>query len=129
MDMFQIAALVITGCFTALIFKSVKAEYSAILGIAIALLLGIYILFRLSDAVAAIDAVWTRVAGGDTFLKLLLRIVGITYIADLTAGICKDCGYQALAGQVTIAGKIGVLVAGLPIFMNLLDFVLSIGNG
>ena len=40
---------------------------------------------------------------------ILLRIVGITYISDLTSGICKECGYGVLAGQVAVAGKMGVL--------------------
>lgn len=92
-----------------------------------ALLVCGYVVVNLLEVVNTVEAVWKRIAGDTEFLHILLRIVGITYISDLTSGICKECGYGVLAGQVAVAGKMGVLLAGFPIFMNLLEFVMELG--
>lgn len=127
MEILKISGLALLGAFTALLLKQGKSEYSTIIGLAMALLVCGYVVVNLLEVVTTIEALWSRIAGDTGFLHILLRIVGITYISDLTSAICKECGYAVLAGQVAVAGKMGVLLAGFPIFMNLLEFVLGLG--
>ncbi|MBR3761210.1 MAG: hypothetical protein IKK59_00550 [Lachnospiraceae bacterium] len=127
MEVLRIAGLALLGVCTAMFLKSGKGEYSTLVGLAMALLVCGYVVINLIEVVTTIEGIWRRIAGDTSFLHILLRIVGITYISDLTAGICKECGYAVLAGQVTIAGKMGVILAGFPIFMNLLEFVMGLG--
>ena len=127
MEVLRIAGLALLGVCTAMLLKSGKGEYSTLVGLAMALLVCGYVVINLIEVVTTIEGIWRRIAGDTSFLHILLRIVGITYISDLTAGICKECGYAVLAGQVTIAGKMGVILSGFPIFMNLLEFVMGLG--
>lgn len=128
MEILRIAGLALLGVFTALLLKNGKGEYSLMIGLAMTFLVCGYVVMNMLEVVSAMEQVWDLVAGNREFFHILLRIVGITYITELTAGICKECGYAALAGQVAVAGKMGVLLAGFPIFMDLLDFVLKLGN-
>ncbi len=128
MEIMRIAGLALIGAFTALLLKNGKGEYSLIIGLAMTFLVCGYVVMNLVEVVSTIQEVWSRVAGNNDFLNILLRIVGITYVADLASDICKECGYATLSGQVLVAGKMGVLLAGFPIFMNLLEFVLELGN-
>lgn len=128
MEMLRIAGLALLGVFTALLLKGSKGEYSLIIGLSVTFLVCGYVVLHLLEVVEAVEAVWDRIQGESSFLHILLRIVGIAYVAELTSAICRECGYAALAGQVTIAGKMGILLAGFPIFMNLLDFVLGLGG-
>lgn len=127
MEILRIAGLALLGVFAAMLLKGGKGEYSTLAGLAMALLVCGYVVVNLLEVVAAVENLWNGIAGNTEFLHILLRIVGITYISDLTSGICKECGYGVLAGQVTVAGKMGVLLAGFPIFMNLLEFVMELG--
>lgn len=128
MEVMRIAGLALLGVFTALLLKNGKGEYSLIIGLAMTFLVCSYVVVNMLEVVNTIEELWNRVAGNSSFLYILLRIVGITYVSDLAAGICKECGYGALAGQVTIAGKMGVLLAGFPIFIDLLEFVMGLGK-
>ena len=127
MDILKIASLALLGVFSATLLKNGKGEYSTLVGLAMALIVCGYMVVNLLEVVRTVEQVWKRMAGDAEFLQVLLRIVGITYISELTSGICKECGYGVLAGQVTMAGKMGVLLAGFPIFMNLLEFVMGLG--
>ena len=40
---------------------------------------------------------------------------------EFSAGICKDAGYQAVAGQIEVLGKLSVMFAGLPILFAVID--------
>lgn len=127
MDIFKVAGLAILGVVTAMLLKQSKGEYSTIIGLTMAVIVCGYVVMNLLDVVRTIEAFWSRIAGDTNFLHILLRVIGVTYISELTSGICKECGYSVLAGQVHIAGKMGVLLAGFPIFVNLLEFVLGLG--
>ena len=50
----------------------------------------------------------------------LLKMLGITYAADFSSNICKDAGYQAIAVQIELFGKVTILVLSLPILLTLL---------
>lgn len=44
---------------------------------------------------------------------VILKMVGITYIAEFASGICKDAGYQTIAGQIETFAKLTILALGM----------------
>jgi stage III sporulation protein AD len=48
-------------------------------------------------------------------------MIGITYIAEFAAGICKDAGYGAVGTQIEIFGKLSVLAVSMPILLALIE--------
>ena len=40
-----------------------------------------------------------------------------------SSGICKDAGYQAIAAQIEIFGKLAILVVGMPVLLALLETI------
>ena len=93
MDMLRIGLLGVTGTLLAVQFKSGKSEY------------GIYI---------SMD---------QAYIGTLIKMLGITYISEFASGICKDAGYQTIASQVEIFGKLAVMVLSMPILMTLLNTI------
>lgn len=61
----------------------------------------------------------------ERYLSVLLKVIGITYICEFSAGICKDAGYQAVAGQIEVLGKLSVMFAGLPILFAVIEQIQS----
>ena len=56
-------------------------------------------------------------------LASLMKIMGITYISDFSANLCRDAGYLAIAGQIEFFGKISILTISTPIILALLDTI------
>ena len=56
-------------------------------------------------------------------IKILLKIVGVGYVAEFSAGILSDFGAQAIADKVILGGKIVIVIISLPIFQALLNLV------
>ena len=57
------------------------------------------------------------------FLGILFKVVGITYVCEFCAGICKDAGYQNIAVQIEIFTKLTILAIGMPVLLALLELI------
>ena len=63
-----------------------------------------------------------------SYLTVLLKAVGATYVCEFCAGICKDAGYGGIAGQVEMLGKLYILLTGMPVLMTLLESIQTIAG-
>ncbi|MEG2350944.1 MAG: stage III sporulation AC/AD family protein, partial [Hungatella sp.] len=54
-------------------------------------------------------------------LSTLMKMVGVTYIAEFASGICKDAGYAAVGTQIEIFGKLSILAVSMPILLALME--------
>ena len=59
----------------------------------------------------------------NTYLVTLLKMLGVTYVAEFSSGICKDAGYQTIAAQIEIFSKLTILVLSLPILVALFQTI------
>jgi stage III sporulation protein AD len=60
------------------------------------------------------------------YLNTILKILGIAYLASFCSEICRDAGEGVIASRVEFAGKILILVLGIPILMAVLQSILKI---
>lgn len=125
MSILQAGILGVAGVFLAIQFKNTKAEY----GMYISIALGILIFASLLDKISWIMDVLKNIASAanldSDYLKILWKILGITYVAEFASSICKDAGYQTIALQIEIFAKITILVLSLPVLMALLQTIRS----
>ena len=123
MDIIKIGAIGITGVLLAVFFRSVKAEYGVYIGVITGLLIFGFTLENLAVFMDEVQLFQSIIQADNGFLTILLKIVGITYICEFCAGICRDAGYGAVGGQIEIFGKVMVLLTGLPILLSVVSTI------
>ena len=123
MDVIQVAALAVAGVLLAVQFKSGKAEYGIYLGAALSILLFFQILGKLNVILEVIKTIGEFLPLNKIFAGTLLKMLGITYVAEFSASICQDAGYQTIARQIEILGKLTILVMSMPILLALLQTI------
>ncbi|MBD5460169.1 MAG: stage III sporulation protein AD [Lachnospiraceae bacterium] len=121
MEIIKVGILGVVGVLIAIQFKSQKPEYSIYIGIGVCILIFCYALQYLSNVAAQLQILQRYMETGQEYLTALLKIVGITYICEFSAGICKDAGYQSVASQIEVLGKLTVMFAGLPILFAMIE--------
>lgn len=62
----------------------------------------------------------------EVHLEAVLKCIGICYLVDIGAGLCRTCGQAALASFLEMAGKISLAAVCLPLAVELLQMVGSI---
>ena len=121
--MIQICVLAIAGLFAALIIKKDKPEFAVLIIMLVSFLIAIRILTVLGNAVEELES-WESILGGNiAYISLLLKIIGITYVCDFAANLCKDSGYAALSNHIELFGKVAIMVAGFPIIRIMIDML------
>ena len=123
MNSIQIALLGVVGTLLALQFKSGKSEYGIYVSLAVSLFLFLCMLSRLEIFVQTVKkfADYIKLDAGQ--MSILLKMAGVTYVAEFASGICKDAGYQNIAVQIEIFTKLTILAIGMPVLLSLLELI------
>lgn len=123
MSVLTIGILGIAGALLAVELKGLKGEYGIYLVAAVGLVIFFYGITKLKTVIETIRQVQSYIRLNRMYLEVLLKMIGITYIAGFSSGICKDAGYGSLGSQIEIFGKLSVLAVSMPILLALLDTV------
>ena len=75
------------------------------------------------DLISVFEDLFTLSGIDNMYLTILFKSLGICYIVQLASDYCKDCGENALASQVTLAGKLAMLSVSLPLFKAFVEIV------
>lgn len=121
--MITIALIGISAVLLAVQFKGIKIEYGIYISLAACVIIFFYTLSKLSIILETINKILNVTSIEPAYIFTLLKIMGITYIAEFSADICKDCGYHAVANQLQIFGKLTVLALSVPMIEALVNSV------
>ena len=116
----------IVAVILALSLKSKNPEYSTFISVAVCLVLLFICVSRMM--LSGIEVLTDKIRMDSTYLVILVKLIGIAYICEFAASISKDAGYSAVASQIELLGKLTMLVVSLPVFMQVVQTVLSLIN-
>ena len=122
MNAVQIGLVGVAGALLAIQFKNGKSEYGIYLS-AVSIFIFLNIVGRLEIILETLRAIGDMITIDRAYIGTLLKMVGITYAAEFSSGICKDAGYQTVASQIEIFSKLTILALGMPILLALLETI------
>lgn len=123
MNIIQIGVIGVIGALLAIQFKNGRSEYSIYISVGISLLIFFYILSQLEVFARFIEQIGREMELHSAYIGTLLKMLGITYVAEFSAAICKDAGYQSIAGQIEIFAKLFILGLSVPVLLTLLEVI------
>lgn len=121
--MVKIALFTVAAAFLAAWVKTIRTEYSLWIILGAGILLGVSAVLKLEVIVEELEFLRTFFSGYGSYFKLLLKIIGITYLAEVSSDLCKDAGSTALASQIELFGKLSILVLCMPVMTTLLKTI------
>ena len=121
--MVKIALLGIVTVICALMLRNERGEYSVFISMTGCLLLFTFGISKIETILKAIDRLKGYMGGNTEYFQILLKIIGITYLAEFSASLCRDAGYSAIGSQVELAGKLSIMAISLPILLALVELI------
>ncbi len=121
--MFTVGVLGIIIVILALQLKNIKSEYSVVIMIVGCVIIFFYSVSGIIKVVEILKKIINDTGINDEQIIILLKIMGISYIAEFVSDIAKDSGYSALSNQIQIYGKITILVVSVPILESLINCI------
>lgn len=121
--MIKIAVIGVATAILAAWVKTVKPEYALWITLAGGVFLGISVIGKLGTIVEELHFLQGYFSAYASYIKLLVKIIGITYLAEVSSDLCKDAGAGALASQIELFGKLSILVLCMPVMTSLLETI------
>lgn len=123
MEIFQLVGIAFITAVAALLLKGTKPELAFAVTIAgsIILLLFTFELFR--DSITIFSKIADATGIQSSMVKILLKMVGIGYLVEFSAGILNDFGQNSVADKLVFCGKVVVLILAVPILESVLTLI------
>ena len=97
--------------------------FGDIIRIVVVTLFMIFIATQLSNVFAIIRNLANKLSMEDTYLKIVLQVIGIAYIAEFGVQLCEDAGEKAIGGKIQLAGKVMIFMVASPVILALIDMI------
>lgn len=123
MDIVKIAILGIVGVLLALPLKKERSEYSTFIAIVVGICIFVYLLTKVGVVLQFVEELKSMIAVDGRYIGLVVKMVGITYVAEFATNICKDAGYAAIGSQIEIFAKLSILVVSVPVLRAFLEMI------
>ena len=123
MTLFKVALIGVCAVLLALGIKPFRGEYALFLSLGAGVLIFVYILGQMSSIIDVIQNIRSMVSINGAYVQILLKVIGVAYICEFAAALCKDAGFSSVASQIEMAGKLTILVMSMPVLLSLLETI------
>ncbi len=126
MDILQIVCIGIIAVILSATIKAQRPEIALQVNIITGIIIFLVVAVKLSVVIEFIEDFSKKADIDFTYITILLKIVGIAYIAEFGAEVCKDAGESSIASKIELAGKVTIMILSVPIISSLLDMVVKL---
>ena len=123
MGIFQVITVGVLAAAISITIKKQSPEIALLITITASVLIFLMVLPMLAEAVHIVNHLGQLADGQAAYVGLALRVIGVAYMAEMGASVCKDAGETAIATKIDLAGRVIILVMAMPIIMDILRIV------
>lgn len=126
MEIFKIVGLGLIAAILSVVLRNQKPEISLQISIVTGLIIFLFIATRLSYVIEVLSLVAQKIDIDLIYITTIFKIVGIAYISEFGAQVCRDAGEAAIASKIEFAGKVLIMVLAVPILIALLNLLVKL---
>jgi len=127
-DIVKIVIIGICGTIFSIILKKDRPEFSLILSVCASFLIFMLVVPYLESFVLMAENITNQAGIKADYIKIMFKIIGISYLVQFGAELCRDCGENSLATKIEMGGKAIILSLTLPVIYQIFDIVSTVLN-
>lgn len=125
MEIIQVVGFAILAAIFIILIRQSRPEIGQLLSIAVGVIIVVYLLGYLKMVIDLITEITLEAKINPLFLRTLLRVIGVAYLAEFGAQVCRDAGEGNIAAKIEFAGKIIILIMAIPILVSIMEGILN----
>jgi len=126
MDLIKIIGVALVCAIIVLYLKNIKPELAFSAAVASSVVLLVMIIAMLTDVITFFTTLVEKTGIDSTLFETVLKIVGVGYLIEFSAGLIEDFGSKSIADKLILGGKIIILILAMPIIQSMLMLIISI---
>lgn len=126
MEIIKVAFIGLAGVVLAVFFKTQKPDFAVFISLVTMLIIAVFIIGRMKVVADLLEKINRLTGSNGEYIKIIIKMIGVTYVAEFTSGICKDCDNAAVATFVEIFARLSIIIISMPVMMSLLETICSL---
>lgn len=126
MEIVQIAGIGLLAAILILVLKEQKPLFAFLLAVFTGIFIFLMMLGHIDAVIGTMEGLAERSGIPSVYLKTILKMIGIAYIAEFASQIIRDAGADSVASKVEFAGKVLILVMAVPIINVIVETVVGL---
>ena len=123
--MIKVVGIVLTALIINIVLKNYSKEFTFLINIVCTIIIFTLISKDLKGIVDRLTSISNEISVLLPYINIMLKILGISMIAQLLSDLCRDNGENTLANQTELSAKIIILVTALPLFTTIMDIMIG----
>ena len=123
--MIKVVGIVLTALIINIVLKNYSKEFTFLINIVCTIIIFTLISKDLKGIVDRLTSISNEISVLLPYIKIMLKILGISMIAQLLSDLCRDNGENTLANQTELSAKIIILVTASPLFTTIMDIMIG----
>lgn len=107
-------------------FREEQPSWAVLLATAFSAVAFTALLPHISSVVQALTALAREGSVGSFYLNPVLKTIAVAYLTSFGVQICQEAGEAAISAVVELAGKLVILIIGLPLLQAILQTLFGI---
>lgn len=112
----------------AFILKNNKSELVPLCLIAGGIIMFLYAFDYLTQSIEFIKSFAENAGIDNEIVRIIFKIIGIGFMAEITASSVKDLGFESVSDKLILCGKIIIFVVSVPILNSTYKIIVSLIN-
>jgi stage III sporulation protein AD len=125
-DILQIVGIGFLATVLIIVIREQKPMFAFLLAIFVGISIFLALVGKIDGVITVLEQLAERSGIPTVYLKTMLKIIGIAYIAEFGAQIVRDAGLESIASKIEFAGKMLILVMAVPIISVIVENVLNL---
>ncbi|AVX30554.1 stage III sporulation protein AD [Carboxydocella thermautotrophica] len=126
MEIIQVVGVALLASLLILVLKQIRPELALFVTLVVAAGLFGLVLTKVGAIFDILQQLASKANVNQAYLGMVLKIIGIAYIAEFGAQVCRDAGEGAIAGKVELVAKILILILAVPVILAIIQSVLGL---
>lgn len=126
MEIIQIVSIGFIDTILAVILKKERPEFSMLIVLVAGIIIFLMMVSKLQMVLEVFHNLSSKINLEISYLSTIFKIIGIAYLAEFGAQVCRDAGEGAIASKIEFGGKVLIMILAIPILMALLDLIIKI---
>ena len=126
MEVMRIVGIGLIGAILSILLRNSKPEFSMLIPVVVSftvLACAMPYLIRITEELSRMAS---SAGINSSYMRIVIKVIGISYLLCITAELCKDAGENAIAAKIELGGKLIILAMAIPIINSLLNLVKEI---
>lgn len=126
MEIIQVVGFGLLATILVLVVKEQKPMFAFIISTFAGIAIFLFLIGKIEVVIQVLEDLADRSGIQPIYLKTILKMIGIAYIAEFGAQIVRDAGQDGMASKIELAGKVLIMVLAIPIISVIIETVMKL---